>query len=104
MRFVNAVNQYMQTNHGLTFEGFLSKFNIPNYPYIERYSIEEICHKLNLYFNLEEISQIINALDDDRMGKVKTSSLRAKVEPSVYGGMGSGMHGAKDDYYLNPIR
>lgn len=80
MRFVNAAKAYMQSNHGLTFEGFLSKCGVPNYPYIEREAINDICSRINLFFSPDEINQIVSGFDDDRKGKVKTSSLRLKLE------------------------
>jgi hypothetical protein len=62
----------MTSRNGLTFEGLLSHFNIPNAPYIETFRLEDLCKGMGLFFTPTEINQIVSLLDEDRVGKVKT--------------------------------
>jgi len=75
-RFLTAVRQYMQTNHGLSFEGLMQRFNITLTHYIEASKFEEMCLRLNLTFTALELKELVASLDVDHMGKVKTAVLR----------------------------
>ena len=57
-QFLMAVRNFMQLNHGLTFEGLLQQMKIPLQPYIEGSQFEEMCLRLSLAFSPQQLLEL----------------------------------------------
>jgi hypothetical protein len=55
-KFISAAKSYMTSRNGLTFEGLLANFNIPNAPYIDPFRFNDICKGFGLFFSPQEMN------------------------------------------------